>query len=281
MIKLKNLLLEIIEKYSNFIIKEVNEDTVGEDESETFYDHRKRIGKSLTLYHGSREEIKGGIIKSNVRDNDRTAIYVTDSISDAVSYSYIRAIKMPVTWDVIAARKPTIYEVTFDEEWAKNAHSMSTPRDPEVGDFKSTGKQWFGPYKSQTHSGNEYAFIDLGNGNLKYTIKPIIVLDSEEKIKASGDIHSSMKSDEVIKLFNDPAEMKKYQVDAERKRQEYRRSLREDSGGATMNLQDIARHNKKLGKLKKVLAKQGNKMIEYPKLDKTVFGVPWSQLIKK
>lgn len=43
-------------------------------------------------------------------------------------------------------------------------------------------------------------------------------------------------------------------------------------GGATMNAQEMARHKKKLQKLKKVLAKQGDQMIEYPKsLPNTVF----------
>lgn len=57
--------------------------------------------------------------------------------------------------------------------------------------------------------------------------------------------------------------------------------VNEQEGGATMNLQDIDKHNKKLKRLKKVLARQGNKMITYPDLKKTVVGVPWKQLLKK
>lgn len=57
-------------------------------------------------------------------------------------------------------------------------------------------------------------------------------------------------------------------------------SVNEDTGGATMNLQDMAKHNRKLKKLKTWLSKQGDRMLPYPNLKKTVMGVPWKQLIK-
>lgn len=57
--------------------------------------------------------------------------------------------------------------------------------------------------------------------------------------------------------------------------------IKEDSGGATMNTQDLAKHKKKLNQLNKVMAKQGDKMIPYPNLKKTVLGVPWTQLVGK
>jgi len=53
------------------------------------------------------------------------------------------------------------------------------------------------------------------------------------------------------------------------------------SGGATMNLQDMDKHNKKLKKLRKIMATQGDEMMPYPDLEKTVVGVPWKQLLKK
>ena len=49
-------------------------------------------------------------------------------------------------------------------------------------------------------------------------------------------------------------------------------SLKEFAFGATMNKQELARHNKKLKKLKTVLNKQGDKMMPYPKLPNTVVG---------
>ena len=58
----------------------------------------------------------------------------------------------------------------------------------------------------------------------------------------------------------------------ERLKEYIRKFIKEQMGGATMNAQEIARHKKKLTKLKKVLAKQGDQMIEYPKsLPNTVF----------
>jgi hypothetical protein len=51
-----------------------------------------------------------------------------------------------------------------------------------------------------------------------------------------------------------------------------RKIVKEEMGGATMNAQEMARHKKKLSKLKKILATQGDQMIEYPKsLPNTVF----------
>jgi hypothetical protein len=48
--------------------------------------------------------------------------------------------------------------------------------------------------------------------------------------------------------------------------------IKEEMGGATMNAQEMSRHKKKLSKLKKVLATQGDEMIEYPKsLPNTVY----------
>jgi hypothetical protein len=43
-------------------------------------------------------------------------------------------------------------------------------------------------------------------------------------------------------------------------------------GGATMNKQEMIRHLKKLKKLKSYMAKQGDKMVPYPNLEKTVMG---------
>jgi len=55
--------------------------------------------------------------------------------------------------------------------------------------------------------------------------------------------------------------------------------LEEEMGGATMNAQEMARHKKKLVKLKKILATQGDQMIVYPKsLPNTVFN---AKLINK
>ena len=51
-----------------------------------------------------------------------------------------------------------------------------------------------------------------------------------------------------------------------------RKFIKEQMGGATMNAQEMARHKKKLTKLKKYLAKQGDQMVPYPKsLPNTVF----------
>lgn len=49
-------------------------------------------------------------------------------------------------------------------------------------------------------------------------------------------------------------------------------SLKEFAFGATMNAQELARHLKKLKKLKGYMAKQGDKMVPYPNLEKTVVG---------
>jgi hypothetical protein len=58
----------------------------------------------------------------------------------------------------------------------------------------------------------------------------------------------------------------------ERLKEYIRKFIKEQMGGATMNAQEMARHKKKLSKLKKVLATQGDQMIEYPKsLPNTVF----------
>ena len=58
----------------------------------------------------------------------------------------------------------------------------------------------------------------------------------------------------------------------ERLKEYIRKLVKEEMGGATMNAQEMARHKKKLEKLKKILATQGDQMIEYPKsLPNTVF----------
>jgi len=58
----------------------------------------------------------------------------------------------------------------------------------------------------------------------------------------------------------------------ERLKEYIRKIVKEEMGGATMNAQEMARHKKKLEKLKKILATQGDQMIEYPKsLPNTVF----------
>lgn len=58
----------------------------------------------------------------------------------------------------------------------------------------------------------------------------------------------------------------------ERLKEYIRKIVKEEMGGATMNAQEMARHKKKLEKLKKILATQGDQMMEYPKsLPNTVF----------
>jgi len=58
--------------------------------------------------------------------------------------------------------------------------------------------------------------------------------------------------------------------------------LEEEMGGATMNAQEMVRHKKKLEKLKKILATQGDQMIEYPKsLPNTVFNAKLINTSKK
>ena len=53
---------------------------------------------------------------------------------------------------------------------------------------------------------------------------------------------------------------------------EYIRKFIKEEFGATMNAQEMARHKKKLQKLKKFLAKQGDQMVKYPEsLPNTVF----------
>ena len=60
---------------------------------------------------------------------------------------------------------------------------------------------------------------------------------------------------------------------------EYIRKFIQEEFGATMNAQEMFRHKKKLSKLKKILATQGDQMIEYPKsLPNTVFN---AKLINK
>lgn len=49
-------------------------------------------------------------------------------------------------------------------------------------------------------------------------------------------------------------------------------ALKEFAYGATMNKQEMARHKKKLAKLKKYMKGQGDQMIAYPKLPNTVMG---------
>ena len=58
-----------------------------------------------------------------------------------------------------------------------------------------------------------------------------------------------------------------------------RKIVKEEMGGATMNAQEMTRHKKKLQKLKKILATQGDQMMAYPKsLPNTVFN---AKLINK
>lgn len=57
----------------------------------------------------------------------------------------------------------------------------------------------------------------------------------------------------------------------------------EEIGGATMNDQEKKAHQTKLNKLKKVMDKQGDKYVEYPKLPNTVIGVKnvYKEIISK
>jgi len=49
-------------------------------------------------------------------------------------------------------------------------------------------------------------------------------------------------------------------------------TLKEFTFGATMNKQELARHNKKLKRLKSYMKSQGDQMVPYPKLPNTVVG---------
>lgn len=61
-----------------------------------------------------------------------------------------------------------------------------------------------------------------------------------------------------------------------------RKIIREELNEATMNAEEMARHKKKLEKLKKYLAKQGDQMIEYPKsLPNTVYNAKLINTPKK
>lgn len=65
----------------------------------------------------------------------------------------------------------------------------------------------------------------------------------------------------------------------ERLKRYIRALIIQEIGGATMNAAELARHKKKLSKLKRVLATQGDQMIEYPKsLPNTVYN---AKLINK
>ena len=81
-------------------------------------------------------------------------------------------------------------------------------------------------------------------------------------------IDDSVKNVEAVKkLQNDYPNTKVVSITPEQSG-----SLKEFMGGATMNKPEIARHMKKLTKLKSYMAKQGDKMVPYPNLEKTVMG---------
>jgi hypothetical protein len=68
----------------------------------------------------------------------------------------------------------------------------------------------------------------------------------------------------------------------ERLKEYIRKIVKEEMGGATMNAQEMARHKKKLEKLKKILATQGDQMMAYPKsLPNTVFNAKLINTSKK
>ena len=102
--------------------------------------------------------------------------------------------------------------------------------------------------------------------------------DPMEKVKVILDyIDSGYKK---IRFYDDsPKNVKAVKTldkstDAEVKSQliSLHEMLFEFSGGAIMNKQETGRHKKKLAKLRKSMEKQGNHMIPYPDLPKTVIG---------
>lgn len=68
----------------------------------------------------------------------------------------------------------------------------------------------------------------------------------------------------------------------ERLKEYIRQIIREELNEATMNAEEMARHKKKLKKLKKILATQGDQMMAYPKsLPNTVMNAKLINTSKK